>query len=111
MRFLLEEIRPELQQYFIERNYDGRPFDRDTRTLIYERAKGIDDEQAFGTERDVNEVGYEYLVHSTAPRRRRRTPPRVRDRRPGLHPALRHGPAQRLGDELRRAVAPTRSGR
>jgi glutamate synthase domain-containing protein 2 len=67
LRFLLESIRPELQQYFIERNYDGRPYDRDTRTVIYERAKGIHEEQAFGTERDVGEVGYEYVVHSTAP--------------------------------------------
>lgn len=30
MRYLLEGIRPELQQYFIERNWDGRPYDRDT---------------------------------------------------------------------------------
>src|ERR1700710_1463301 len=49
-RFALEALRPELQQYFIERNTDGRPYDRDTRTSIYERAKGIKDEQAFGTE-------------------------------------------------------------
>jgi hypothetical protein len=34
-RFMLEAIRPELQQYFIERNTDGRPYDRDTRTSIY----------------------------------------------------------------------------
>ena len=61
LRFLLEAIRPELQQYFIERNFDGRPFDRDTRTSIYQRAKGIKDEQAFGTERDVDALGYEYL--------------------------------------------------
>ena len=67
MRYLLESIRPELQQYFIERNYDGRPYDRDIRSTIYERAKGIHGEQAFGTERDVNEIGYEYLVHSTRP--------------------------------------------
>ncbi|HEX3897566.1 MAG TPA: FMN-binding glutamate synthase family protein [Mycobacteriales bacterium] len=68
MRFLLESIRPEIQQYFIERNTDGRPFDRDTRSVIYERAKGIHGELAFGTEREVNEVGYEWLLHSTAPR-------------------------------------------
>ena len=67
MRFLLEAVRPELQQYFIERNFDGRPFDRDTRSIIYERAKGIHGEKAFGTELDVNEIGYEYLVHSSAP--------------------------------------------
>jgi glutamate synthase domain-containing protein 2 len=78
LRFLLESIRPELQQYFIERNYDGRPFDRDIRSVIYERAKGIHGEQAFGTERDVNEVGYEYLLHSTVPRPELDVPPRVR---------------------------------
>jgi glutamate synthase domain-containing protein 2 len=67
MRFLMEEIRPELQQYFIERNFDGRPFDRNTRTAIYERAKGSKEEQPFGTERDLYAVGYEYLLHSTRP--------------------------------------------
>jgi glutamate synthase domain-containing protein 2 len=66
-RFILESIRPEIQQYFIERNTDGRPYDRGTRTIIYERAKGIHGDQAFGTERDVNEVGYEYLAHTIAP--------------------------------------------
>ena len=59
MRFLLEALRPELQQYFIERNFDGRPFDRDVRTLIYERAKGTNAEMAFGTERDIDAIGYE----------------------------------------------------
>lgn len=78
MRFVLEQVRPELQQYFIERNYDGRPFDRDTRTSIYERAKGIKDEQGFGTERDVYEAGYEWLLQSTAPVDVPPEPPRVR---------------------------------
>lgn len=67
MRYLLESIRPEIQQYFIERNTDGRPFDRDTRSLIYTRSKGLDSHKAFGTERDVNAEGYEFLLHSTAP--------------------------------------------
>src|SRR4051794_28841792 len=67
MRFALESLRPELQQYFIERNTDGMPYDRDTRTSIYERAKGVKDEQGFGTERDVTRPGYEWLVHSVAP--------------------------------------------
>lgn len=67
VRYLLEKVRPELQQYFIERNYDGRPYDRDTRSVIYERAKGIHGEQAFGTEREVNDVGYEWLLHSSVP--------------------------------------------
>lgn len=77
LRFLLETLRPELQQYFIERNWDGRPFDRDIRSIVYERSKGIHGEKAFGTERDVSAVGYEYLIHSTAPVDEPEQPPRV----------------------------------
>ena len=76
-RFLLESIRPEIQQYFIERNWDGRPFNRDTRTTIYERAKGTHSEHAFGTERDVNRTGYEALMHSAMPIPNPPRPPRV----------------------------------
>lgn len=77
-RFLLEKIRPELQQYFVERNFDGRPFDRDVRSIVYERAKGTDAEQPFGTERDVYLPGYEFLIPSMAPARVPHEPPRVR---------------------------------
>ena len=96
MRFLMEDIRPELQQYFIERNYDGRPFDRNTRSSIYQRAKGLKEEQPFGTERDVNEPGYEYLVHSTKPVDVPDAEPRVYDRGTALHPALLDGADERL---------------
>lgn len=78
LRFAFEAIRPEMQQYFIERNYDGRPYDRDTRTVIYERAKGIHGEQAFGTERDLAEPGYEWLLHTNAALDPPDDPPRVR---------------------------------
>jgi glutamate synthase domain-containing protein 2 len=78
LRFLLEDVRPELQQYFIERNFDGRPYDRDTRSAIYQRAKGVKEEQPYGTERDLEAIGYEYLVHSTAPVAPMTATPRVR---------------------------------
>ncbi|WP_035794911.1 FMN-binding glutamate synthase family protein [Kitasatospora mediocidica] len=78
LRFALEGIRPELQQYFIERNVDGRPFDRDTRSIVYERAKGTDAEEPFGTELDLYETGREFLVPSMAPHAVRADPPRVR---------------------------------
>lgn len=78
LRFALEALRPELQQYFIERNFDGRPFDRDTRSIVYERAKGTDAEEPFGTELDLYRAGSEYLVPSMAPRPVRTDPPRVR---------------------------------
>ncbi|WP_323791044.1 FMN-binding glutamate synthase family protein [Nocardioides sp.] len=83
MRFLMEGIRPELQQYFIERNFDGRPFDRNTRSSIYQRAKGVSEAHPFGTELDLNAVGAEYLVHSVAPRATMETAPRVRVGGPG----------------------------
>ncbi|ACU72313.1 Glutamate synthase (NADPH) [Catenulispora acidiphila DSM 44928] len=78
MRYLLEAIRPEMQQYFIERDYDGRPFDRDTRTVVYEQSKGIHEETSFGTELDVNQAGYEYVEHATVPLNPDKEQPRVR---------------------------------
>jgi glutamate synthase domain-containing protein 2 len=77
-RFALEALRPELQQYFIERNFDGRPYDRDVRSIVYQRAKGTDAEEAFGTERDVYADGAEYLVHSMAPVPEPDSAPKVR---------------------------------
>lgn len=38
-RFMLNKIRPQIQQYFIERDWDGRPFNRTTRELIYARSR------------------------------------------------------------------------
>lgn len=78
MRFLMEFIRPEMQQYFIERDFDGRPFPRETRSIIYERAKGIHGDAAYGTQHDVYDEGYEYLVHTTAPAEQPDQPHRVR---------------------------------
>ena len=77
-RYLLESIRPEIQQYFIERNWDGRPYNRNVRAMIYERSKGKHAESAFGTERDVNRTGYEALMHSNVPITNSPTPPRIR---------------------------------
>ncbi len=66
-RFFIEDIGPELHQYLVEDNTSGRPFDRDTRSLMYRRAKGVADEKPFGTERDVYSSEYAWLAHSIAP--------------------------------------------
>jgi glutamate synthase domain-containing protein 2 len=66
-RFLLEGIAPEIHQYFVESNLDGRPFDRDARSLVYRRAKNIEGLKPFGTELDVYKDEYEWAKHSMAP--------------------------------------------
>ena len=67
-RYLLEMIRPEINQYFIESNTDGRPFHRNDRSVVYQRAKKQLDSLPFGTQLDVNEIGYEWLNHSIMPK-------------------------------------------
>src|ERR1700712_618608 len=68
IRFLLEEIRPEMRQYFFESEKDGMPFSRDTRAVIYQRAKMVLDKRPFGTQEDVYKEGYEWMPHSVAPK-------------------------------------------
>ncbi len=67
LRFLLEFIRPEIRQYFIESDNEAAPFSRAQRSLVYQRAKGEPDKRPFGTQLDVGAVGYEWLNHSVAP--------------------------------------------
>ncbi|SBS75362.1 Glutamate synthase (NADPH) [uncultured Mycobacterium sp.] len=78
VRFLAEALRPEIQQYFIESSTDGTPFDRETRDMVYERAKGTKSDEPFGTERNVNALGYEFLRHSLRARFASELAPRVR---------------------------------
>ena len=77
MRTLLTDIGPELRQYFIERDWDGRPFNRDQRNAIYERAKGMQSETSFGTVQDVYATNHEHLVHTLSPVDEPSEPPRT----------------------------------
>jgi len=67
LRFMLEYIRPEIRQYFLESETDAAPFSRAQRSLVYARAKGQSDKRPFGTQLDVRALGYEWLTHSIAP--------------------------------------------
>ncbi len=67
-RYLLEALRPEINQYFVESNTDGAPFNREQRSLVYQRAKGELDTVPFGTQKDVYAPGYEWIAHSIAAR-------------------------------------------
>ena len=66
-RFVLEYVRPEIRQYFIEGDTEAAPFSRAQRSLVYQRAKGAPDNRPFGTQLDVGRLGYEWINHSIAP--------------------------------------------
>ena len=66
-RFMLEAIRPEIRQYFLESETEAAPFSRAQRTLVYTRAKGQSDKRPFGTQLDVRGMGYEWINHSMVP--------------------------------------------
>jgi glutamate synthase domain-containing protein 2 len=67
LRFMLEYVRPEIRQYFIEGDSEAAPFSRAQRSLVYQRAKGESDKQPFGTQLSVYAEGYEWVNHSVSP--------------------------------------------
>jgi glutamate synthase domain-containing protein 2 len=67
LRFLLEFIRPEIRQYFLESDNEESPFSRQQRSIVYQRAKGEPDKRPFGTQLDQRAAGYEWINHSLVP--------------------------------------------
>ena len=67
LRFMLEFIRPEIRQYFIEGDNDETPFSKEQRTLVYSRAKAVPDQIPFGTTLDVMAPGYQWINQSLMP--------------------------------------------
>ncbi len=76
LRYILEELRPKMYQYFIESDIDGRPINRIDRSTIYQRAKKELETIPFGTQLDVYAEGYEWMCYSIAPKAFRKTKPR-----------------------------------
>jgi glutamate synthase domain-containing protein 2 len=66
-RYGLESIGPEIRQYFIEGDTDERPFSRQQRAIVYQRAKDVLDKRPFGTQHDVYGENYEWINHSLRP--------------------------------------------
>lgn len=67
VRYLVESIRPEIRQYLIESDNEQLPFSRTQRSLVYARAKSQTSDRPFGTLKDVNQTGYEFISHSMLP--------------------------------------------
>lgn len=77
-RYFLEMMRPEIQQYFIERDIDAYPISREFRNVAYQRAKQELETRPFGTQRDVYRVGYEWAGHSLKAHEPRDLDPRIK---------------------------------
>ncbi|AMW78692.1 glutamate synthase [Acinetobacter sp. TGL-Y2] len=67
-RFIFEDFRPEIRQYFIESDQDALPFSRMQRSLVYQRAKNENADKPFGSIIDVYQQDYRFMTHSLAPK-------------------------------------------
>lgn len=67
MRWIFEGIRPEIRQYLIESDADAFPFNREQRSLVYQRAKNELQTIPFGTQQDVYSGTFTYFSHSLQP--------------------------------------------
>jgi glutamate synthase domain-containing protein 2 len=67
LRYVFEDFRPKIQQYFVESDTDGSPINRNDRSVIYQRAKKQIDTTPFGTQLNVYAEGYEWMSHSIVP--------------------------------------------
>jgi len=68
LRWLFESERSKIQQYFIEHDTNGTPYNREKRSDVYQKAKGEINTTPFGTQLDVYKEGYEFLGHSMYPK-------------------------------------------
>lgn len=68
IRYFLESFGPEIRQYFIQSDTEERPFSREQRAIVYQRAKNTLDKRPFGSQLEMYREGFEWMSHSLAPR-------------------------------------------
>lgn len=68
LRFLLEDVGPELRQYIVTDNNSELPFSRDDRRWIYASSKGQNNLFGFGTDNDLEQATNRIIIkQSTFP--------------------------------------------
>ncbi len=77
-RYLAMRIYPEIHQYFVENDIDGRPFNKIQRSMVNKRADQRMETHPFGTEYNVYQEGYEWSPHSIYPKAVPAQAPRVK---------------------------------
>lgn len=66
-RYILLSIRPQIQQYFIMNDQNGRPFNKEQLDLVTNRAEKKLDELPFGSQLDMDSPGYQWINQSLCP--------------------------------------------
>ena len=67
LRWIFEEEREKIQQYFIENDLNGTPISREKRSIVYQRSKEEIETIPFGTQHNIYRDGYEFIKHSLFP--------------------------------------------
>src|SRR5699024_4249592 len=79
MRYILKNIAPEIHQYFVEDNTDGKPFNEIQRDFVNQRADKEDlGTHPFGTELDLDNKEFDWSPHSIYAKDMMEEPPRVK---------------------------------
>ena len=78
LRFLLEDMRPEMRQYFFEGEKDGTRSAPTSGRWSISAPKMVLDKRPFGTQYDVYGEGFEWVRHSIMPRPLATAPFRVK---------------------------------
>jgi glutamate synthase domain-containing protein 2 len=68
LRWIFEHERSKIQQYFVENDLDGTPYNREKRSDVYQKSKKESNSTPFGTQLNVYNNGYEFLKHSIYPK-------------------------------------------
>lgn len=77
LRNFSQWIRPQIYQYFVESDTNGKPFSREARYLVYQRAAGAPSNRVFGTQADVYLPGFSWINHSMVPKKALANEPRI----------------------------------
>lgn len=67
LRYLFENIGPEIRQYFVANNREELPFNRIERGWIYASAKKENNYEGFGTDRDIYEFQHIFINNAMIP--------------------------------------------
>ncbi len=80
IRYILEGIGPELRQYLVANNREELPFNRIERSWIYASAKGENNYEGFGTDRDIYAFQHVFINNAMIPYKPAKDHPNVADK-------------------------------